>query len=717
MKLMSFEWKKLWKNGSFLKVLILFLAISSIIFWSEINKNKQWLNDYKELHTTIDSMSISDAKEYVKGEKEIIKQSHDISSFAKRKALEYIESEINAIESYEEYRKSINEKYEENQDISIFAGENNIQNEYMKKQVEKYDKLHLTSPMKLQKTMSVQALFDFYAGDILGVVLLIYLVSVVFLQEDKSGKSDFANTMVKGKVPLFLSKCITVFFSISIFTVLVFLINLIISSVFVGEILYSYAIQSIPNYYTVPYDLNIWQYMVLSLLFKMLAYFILFSIAVIVTKVLCSQIITALTVGVIVVISIWFREILLGQGIQDILKHINVWAFLRGKTIINNYDLIRFNTFTVEIYLGIIVCILFSLALFVLTLKVKRTEKLLSFKVQRKIKRKPHTLLFYEMKKMWIYQYGIFVFILFIIVQGIVVSNYEKRTTTTEYYYQRYINQIGHTITEDTDSKISTEQKRLEDIQNRLAVEEDKYKQMALSKQLESKDGFDMYAQRINYIRQENKPQYILNDVTYNILFEFTDVSKMMVILMCLSLGFVVPSVFYKERDVGIDTLQKTMINGSKKVWNFKLFTLLSYIIVMNIVFAIFSLYKISKDSTAILKAPVNCLLRYWSFNIDIPIYVFFILGVIVQCIVLSVLVTIISFLSRKIKNQYALTGSILVLTIVPTVLAEYVYYIGWLKIVHDIIYFFSSYINVFLILFAVLLLISLFAYRKGSKI
>lgn len=717
MKLFYYEWKKLWENGSFLKVLILFLVISSIIFLGEINKNKEWLNDYKEIHTTVDSMSISDAKEYIKSEKESIKQSQDIPLFDKIKSLEYIEKEINAIESYPEYRQSIYDKYEENQDISIFADENDIQNEYMKKIVEKYDKLHLTSPMKLQKTMGIQVLFDYYTGDILGIVMLIYLVSVVFIQEDKSGKTEFANTMIKGKTSLFLSKCVTVFCSISIFTVLVFLINLIVSSAFIGNISFDYAIQSVPNYYTVPYALNIWQYMILSLLFKILAYFVLFSIAIIVTKVLSSQIITALTVGVTVIISIWFKENLLGQGIQDILKHINVWAFLRGKTIINNYDLIRFNSFILEIYIVVFAVLIFCLVLFALTLKVKKVEKLLRFRIQRKIKRKPHKLLFYEMKKMWIYQYGIFVFILFIIVQGIIVSNYEKSITTTEYYYQSYINQIGYTITEDTDIKISAEQKRLEDIENQLAVEKDKYKQMALSKQLECKDGFNMYVQRVNSIRQGNKPQYILNDVTYNILFEFTSVSKMIVVLLCLSLGFVVPSIFYKEKDVGIDSLQKTMINGSKKVWNYKLFALLSYIIIMNIIFAVFSLYKISRDSTAILKAPISCLFRYWTFKLNIPIYLFFVLGVIVQCIVLSMFVIIISFLSKKIKNQYALTGGILVLTIVPTVLAEYVYYIGWLKIVHNIIYFFSSYIYVFLILFILLLLLALFAYRKGSKI
>lgn len=48
LKLILYEWKKLWKNASVLKILLLFWVLSGVIFQGELNQDKEAHQTYLE---------------------------------------------------------------------------------------------------------------------------------------------------------------------------------------------------------------------------------------------------------------------------------------------------------------------------------------------------------------------------------------------------------------------------------------------------------------------------------------------------------------------------------------------------------------------------------------------------------------------------------------------------------------------------------------------
>lgn len=115
-KLILYEWKKLWKNASVLKIVLLFLFLSGLVFQGELNQDREAHQAYLEFHKVTDYMNQKEAEEWLLGEQE-----KEHSEYGAYMALLYLEDEIEAVNDYDAYRESIQNRYQQNQNISVFA--------------------------------------------------------------------------------------------------------------------------------------------------------------------------------------------------------------------------------------------------------------------------------------------------------------------------------------------------------------------------------------------------------------------------------------------------------------------------------------------------------------------------------------------------------------------------------------------------------------------
>ena len=65
LKLILYEWKKLWKNASVLKILLLFWVLSGVIFQGELNQDKEAHQTYLEFHKATDNMTEKEAENWL----------------------------------------------------------------------------------------------------------------------------------------------------------------------------------------------------------------------------------------------------------------------------------------------------------------------------------------------------------------------------------------------------------------------------------------------------------------------------------------------------------------------------------------------------------------------------------------------------------------------------------------------------------------------------
>lgn len=691
MRLIRYEWRKLWKDFSVLKIVLFFILISSLIFWGEMKKNEEWTSEYLKMHTAVDNGKQKDANAWLAEEK--TKQENpegNMSDFGTKKALECIGQEMEALENYDAYRESIQNRYEKNQSISIFSDSDGNQERYMRKIARTYEELQVEAPMKLQPYQGIQGLLNFYAGDILAVVFLIYVVSVVFLQEDKAGKTEFAQTTLHGGGLMFGAKVLTAYGSMALYILITFFVNLMLETAVFGAISFSAAIQSIPDLFAVPYAWTIGQYIGMYLCLKMAAAFLITAAAVALAKWTASEALTAAGLAGFVGMSIWAGSFLSGDGGQAVLRLWNVWSMLRGKAMIGNYELIRLGSVVLAAGWGILLILVLGMGLLFFAGKSQRKERMRNPKIKRKKKEIPHTIFYYEAKKMWIHQGGLLFFTACILIQGMTVWQYHSNFGADEYYYQRYIDQFGGRVTGQTDETISQEEKRLQEAEQRLRQETDGMRANVLQQELECRGGFQQYVNRVDALRQDGKEEILLKDTQYNILFEFTEVSRIMVVLLCASFAFLIPRVFQKEKETRAEILQKTAKHGGRRLWTAKIGTILLYIIPLVIVFAAFSFGKASMDYKLKLQAPLNCLAIFWDSKLQWTVAGGFFMGILIQCVVAATAAVVLSACAKRVENQYMMTGMILAGSVIPTLLSPYLP-IQWLRWIHDFFYVFTG--------------------------
>ncbi len=323
LKLILYEWKKLWKNASVLKIVLLFWVLSGVIFQGELNQDKEAHQTYLEFHKATDNMTEKEAENWL-----LEQQEKGNSGYGEYKALLYLEDEISAIQDYDTYRESIQNRYQQSQNISVFAKDEK-ENQYMERIAKKYEKLEIEAPMKRQPYQGILKVLNTYVQYVLAIVLLIYLVSVVFIQEQRNGKADFARTMLKGKNPLFCAKVCTVYGTLLIYLCGAFFIHLVLAFGTYGMISMDAAIQSVPGFYAVPYAWSIGMYIIAYGAMQGLAAFLLAAIAVFLARWSVSEVKTAFGIMLVMGGSLFCQNTMTGEGFEAIFRIWNIWGIYR----------------------------------------------------------------------------------------------------------------------------------------------------------------------------------------------------------------------------------------------------------------------------------------------------------------------------------------------------------------------------------------------------
>lgn len=690
------------------KSFFFFLLLSSVVFWGTLKESKEWNAKYLEIHARIDNLEVQEREKWLSDAQK------DEMDWENQKALSYINEESAALANYDTYRESIQTQYEKSQGISIFSDSND---NYMKKIADTYMDLQVEAPMKLQPYMGIQKFLDFYAGDLIGVVFLIYLVCVVYLQEEKSGKTPFALTMVKGKKQLFFAKLLTICGGFTIYTALIFFINLFLEITIFGRISFDAAIQSIPSLYAVPYAWTIGRYLGVLLLVKIIAIAMLSVIAAALAKYSGSESFTIIGIIGIIGFGIWANDAFTGNSLAGGLRLWNIWAILRGNPIIRTYEVIKVGDFLIEAVWGVIVLAVLIVTLGVFTGNSKYRERKQRKRRHTEKKFVPHTMFYYEMKKLWIYQGAVWLFLVCVLLQGITVLQHRDYIGTDEYYYQSYIDRFGEGITDETEGLISKEEERLQEIEEKLAVETDALVMDSLVRQLECRGGLEKYKGRVCGLQEEAKEEILLKDAQYDLLFDFTEVSRIMVILLCVSLAFLIPPAFQKEKETRMEILQRTSFRGGKELWNAKIASILIYVVFLVLIFTGLVFLHSTKSYALNLTAPVNCLEQYWKSSLECSVILFYLAGVLIQAVMAAAVAILLSACAKCVKNQYVLTGMILGGSIIPTLLSAELPQ-KWLRLVHHSFFVFTSENSIFQIgIWIAAVLGAIVVMRKESRV
>lgn len=728
-KILGYEFKKLFSNKSVISSIIILIIISILGFYNnQIKYNdilidnldryyeleeqyKNNLEGLKELeeelinYTSIYYMYIENDNNYMvidDEEKEIIEKfnksiySNDINKLnLDLYLIEILSDQINHVNTYKDYLKSVEEDKDKLLKVSIFHKKGSFSYNNIIKTAEDFQKLNsVETSVGIEK--GVTAISNYWISD-LSILLIIIILSInIFLQERENEILNLLKANKKGRQPLIITKLITMILSVITITAFVYFSLMIISDKLYGFGDINRSIQSISNFRECNLLISVKEYLVLFIIFKI---FTSIMISVIVTMIIqLNKNVTKSYIAVVtfIFLSYMFYKFIPFNSALNALKYINIFSFLSVGKLVGEYININFFTKAINlfsIYKIMLATVLptfigINILIFIKEKDIKGKEFNLNIflKLKSKISRMtiPSTLFFNEIYKIIIENkaYVVILIAVFISISNINI-NEERSYDNDTIIYKNYINKLSGVLTQGKEKYLEREQQKLYSIGDQKLKNEyllknnkitrDQYeknliKLEVLNKKVEAFDEVYNQYQYLKYIR--DRKNINVHFIDKNIKEELFNLKSELNngIYLSILLIIILSNIFAKEYKSGAIIL----IQGSKerkKLFLYKF--IISYIITVILLILVYMptyINVIDEFGIEFLKAPIQSMEQYMNISANLTIIQFIILESILKCIGVICITTCIVCLSLLSKNHIT-TIIISTILLIPSIL------------------------------------------------
>lgn len=699
MELFKFEIAKYVKNRFFMIAFVTMLLLCGTLFYVDSSTHLIQPQAYKELHQKIDGMSLAKAKSYVeekrdtytfydryqislsredtlvqyaqtKGEQWVsnrIEELNKLRSFDIRsyqELLHRIDNEIYTIENYEQYRVTMVEQASVNQEISIFKTKKNAA--VSDKVLRAYENVDRNLPLKLAPTLGLERLISYAIPSVLCLLLMLYMIGITIYQERKRGFISFTQTMVKGKRLQYFSKLFALLVVSGLWLLCAYFLCGVITSVLYSLPDMHSFIQNVPLLMKSVLSGNVFLLLVMFLLQKVLVIVLLSSIGYALAKHIPSYPFFLFVVASLMVVSyVCYSQIPELSG-WAVLKYMNLYGILQSVDYLGNYIcfqglLVPFSIYQGCIWLFIVVVMLVIVNVFFET-SIIRTR---SLSTKRKTNLQPHSLLFYECKKVWIKDYGLLLCSVLVVLQGILLMNTKPSITMDDIYYNDYIDTIGERTSAEATQKLDAISYQYAELERN---ESEDYKALELWNHYPA---FLKYRENYEVLKSRGEGR-LLKENEYSLLFEDSLILRATYVFMISGMIFLIVSCFYREKETGMKASQLISIKGGNVLWKDKMIALLSLCIPLCLILYSLIIWRNQQFFNQIqYSASMDNLSMFRNFGSSMTITQFLSSMMFTRLLVVLLLVPIAAFVAKKIQNRYAALFLMFTVCVLGVLLAQ----------------------------------------------
>lgn len=704
MKLLKFELLKYIKNKFLLIILVLLFILSAILSAVSCYNGDINPKEYSKIHQITDKLSIEDAKEYIKEQKlyyqfydeyyitanknDIVKKFQDNygekwvhDSLLKLKdidekqlpltlkVLDRLETEINSIESYPNLRQQFVKQSEQNKSISIFNNEKVIFKN--QKILDAYKDVNPQMSLKLVPSLAFEQLISTSFPDFFCVVFIIYILGIFIYQERRRGFQEFTETMVNGGRKQYFIKFAAILIFTTICIVLEYLVCSLTISIVYGGLPIQATIQEIPLLTKSVINGNMIYLLVIFYIHKILS-----MIFIVVFLYVLAQFLRSYIILILVVVSLFAFSYLCYTQISpldalSVFKYLNLYAILQSVDYLGNY--ICLTLFYTSIPFSIYQMFAITLFFMIIVLVLASGMKLNRFKVKKFHKKdrqlKPHSLFFYECKKVWIKDYGLLLFCIIICLQSIILANYKPNFTMDDIYYNNFVDSIGNQVNEVSEQRLVEMSRYYEQIgENTTNTQLVNY---SFIEDLKRYPAFQEYSQNFMELKERGYGE-LLKENEYRLLFSDNIIHRFSYFFILLAILFIINRSFNREKEFAMDKMQLSCIKGGKYLWRVKIYSILTIIIPLNIFIYSTIIYRNHMlFPTVNYLSDINNLSLFNNYGcmMSIGLYLIFVFFV-SQIIILSLVMTL-SYFTMKNNRKYAVALEMILISFICFVLEK----------------------------------------------
>ncbi|MEG0468791.1 MAG: ABC transporter permease subunit [Longicatena sp.] len=628
--LCKMEWYKLWHRKSFLTLLaFLFIFNLAYLGYTQFINNKIAPSYYQRVEQKLSSLPNDERYDYIKNYRERlqayevisqIKQLQADSSEPNTKQLAFLRSQYPGIEQrypngdkkvdlqfsnqydvevqlvdmyyqemktlyeYPSFLDEIQERATSLQQISIFQTEDSYVQENIKKTAHDFKKLGKSTIVYTSEKGIVEAL-----SPLTSVLLLIVLLAIstyLIMEEKERNLFSIIQATPLGNFKTILSKLSVMSFSILIISCVFFLINLSMMHMLYGLGDLSRSLQSLSSYSKCALNIDVKTFLCLFLGLKWITLWCLGAIIVTISLLFKNRNTSIAIILFLLIVGYLCTKFINPNGELRALYYCNFFTLLQSETLLKQY--VNFNIFNNPMSLGLLSTIAITFCSIVMgscccVVYIKKLA-LWEFVIPSFTKKHRYALTLWKQeayKFLWL-QKVVFIFLLFLGIQGFQASQSKLYLDRDEKFYIQYLNNLEGPYTKEKENFLEKEHQRFESLHQQLEIIQKRYEKGLLDKikmermrssiesQLSSEPTFQEVLEYAEYVKANPSREFVM-EFTHVQLLQSRTYLLNPAILLLIVLTFVLSNLFTFDYQHDVQSLLACTSNGKKRLFKIKI--------------------------------------------------------------------------------------------------------------------------------------------------
>lgn len=612
MRILHYELKKLFSYKSFLFIIAAVLVMSIVSTLWDIAGCHASPDEYRQIYSAIQSMSEEEAEAYITRQIDIAFSGEGGFS---PDAICSARDRYAQIKGYAGFLDYIKERCRSITGISFFADEDSFAYKNALKTETVYDNVKINSlPFEVSEGVEIVLFNDI--SDILLVFAIFASAIFVFTKDKEIGILNLLHSYRKGRGSLCINKLLVLLIFSALANLVFIGANFAIGGFTYGLGDLTRPIQSVNGFFECSFNLSLWQYLLITFIFKSLGGFlwgVLFAF-------ICSfSGNNAQIYGISVVVAV--TEVLLYTKISTLsnyglLHDFNLVSFIKPDNIFSTYRNINlFNEpFNVLIVIPVVWTTLIALLIFAVV-KTFAGEKNREYRkiflgIRRKsIKHKVHGKLYYAFHKSLALQKTGYLVAGWLVAVVIFHLSFTKPADLTDYYYKDYTTDNSGAVTAQTDEVIRIDEEYFSMLHEELMSSDTTIERMQeIQGELQREGALFMFKSRCEAIRDSKYDTEIFYDTGYKRAFGVngnTESLQMALLIMIFTALAVSPLISF-DRSRGLTSVIYSTASGNKSY--------LKHSIIVTVTLSVFA------SIAVMLPYLFNILSKYGMQGINLPV-------------------------------------------------------------------------------------------------
>lgn len=663
MRILHYELKKLFSYKSFLFIIAAVLVMSIVSTLWDIAGCHASPDEYRQIYSAIQSMSEEEAEAYITRQIDIAFSGEGGFS---PDAICSARDRYAQIKGYGGFLDYIKERCRSITGISFFADEDSFAYKNALKTETVYDNVKINSlPFEVSEVVEIVLFNDI--SDILLAFAIFASAIFVFTKDKEIGILNLLHSYRKGRGSLCINKLLVLLIFSALANLVFIGANLAIGGFTYGLGDLTRPIQSVNGFFECSFNLSLWQYLLITFIFKSLGGFlwgVLFAF-------ICSfSGNNAQIYGISVVVAV--TEVLLYTKISTLsnyglLHDFNLVSFIKPDNIFSTYRNINlFNEpFNALIVIPVVWTTLIALLIFTVVKNFagekNREYRKIFLGIRRKsIKHKVHGKLYYAFHNSLALQKTGYLVAGWLVAVVIFHLSFTKPADLTDYYYKDYTTDNSGAVTAQTDEVIRIDEEYFSMLHEELMSSDTTIERMQeIQGELQREGALFMFKSRCEAIRDSKYDTEIFYDTGYKRAFGVngnTESLQMALLIMIFTALAVSPLISF-DRSRGLTSVIYSTASGNKSYLKHSIIVTVTLSVFASIAVMLPYLFNIlSKYGMQGINLPVQSLECFADFALPLNVWQYAFGFFLVRTVIFTICSLAMLLVSKHSKSRFSAT-------------------------------------------------------------